>query len=130
MPEFVVDLVGRGDRLGDLGAETVAETLAESLDGLLDGFLGQIELRGDLGQRERVFVAPNIILEQVEERSAARGGVVGAGHSQPGAARSQLCLTCARQRAGVRLPDMPRITSGALPAGASWRRRIGADARA
>ena len=82
MPEFVVDLVGCGDGLCDLGAETVLEPLAESLNGLLDRLLSQIELRRDLAQRERVLVAPDIILEQVEERSATRGRVFGAEAAQ------------------------------------------------
>jgi len=72
MTEFVVNLVGRGDGLGDLAAEAGAETLAESLNGLLDGFLGQVELGRDLGERERVLVTPDIVLEQVEERCTAR----------------------------------------------------------
>src|SRR5437763_8481494 len=76
--EFVVDLVGRGDGLSDFGAETVAETLAESLHGLLDGLLGQIELRRDLGKSQRVLVAPDVVLEQVEHWPATRGSVFGA----------------------------------------------------
>jgi hypothetical protein len=66
VPELLVNLVWCSDCLRDLCTQTIAETLAEPLDRFLNGLFGQIKPDGDLAQRERVLVSPNIVFEEVK----------------------------------------------------------------
>src|SRR5436190_1563094 len=64
-----------GDRLGKFRPETVAEALAEPLDGFLDSLFGQVQPVGNLGQGERVLLAPYVVLQQFKKRTATDGSV-------------------------------------------------------
>ena len=72
--QLFVNLLGTGNRLGDLGSQELTASLPQPMDGYLDRAFGLAERLCKLAVRHRGLVAAQVRLQVLEELELAAAG--------------------------------------------------------